>query len=169
MWLLLTALAIAAPGKKPGKWDGVETDILSRAVLPAPAESLFSHVLELRNVQALWPQDCIGSWELGDRTYGEGASAAIRYDIGLMHRSLTMTLARAEATRYVEFDHAGNKGFITRILFAPTEGGTEVRLESYFAGPPKVFQGYYHSVMKPEWEGCHARVLDNLGKAVPAP
>jgi hypothetical protein len=168
MWILLSALALAAPPKKPGKWDGVDTDIRASAVLPGTPEALFGHVLELKNVQALWPTDCIGTWELGERTFGEGASAAVRYDIGMMHRPLTMTLARADANRYVELDHAGNKGFVTRFLFTAVEGGTEVKLESYFAGPPKLLLGYYHRVMKPEWEGCHARVLKALGAAVPA-
>ncbi len=167
MWLLLSSLVFAADPAKPGKWDGVDTDIKASKVVAAPAASLIAHVLDLRNLQQLWPEDCVGVWELGDRTFGEGASAAVRYDMGLMHRRLTMTLARVEAPRYVEYDHAGKRGFVTRFLFTESESGTEVRLESYFAGPPRPLLGYYHQVVKPEWQACHARVLDALALAVP--
>jgi hypothetical protein len=122
----------------------------------------------------------VGRWEVGQRTSGEGATAAVRYDIGLMHRSLALTVSRIVPGRYVDWDHPGRKGFVTRFTVAPLEGApaeggpadgaaapaTRVTMQSYFTGPQWPLRRYYHRVMKPEWEACQARTLAALDQAL---
>lgn len=160
MWLLMIGAALA------GKFDGMETSVdVTRLVAVAP-EAAYAHVLDLNHVKAMFPRECIGLFVIGERSFGEGANALVRYDMGLMHRKLPMTLVRADAPRIIDFDHVGPRGFITRWHFEPVEGGTNVRIETPLSGPPKLLLGYYHNVVKTEWEGCYATALDNLSRAV---
>jgi uncharacterized protein YndB with AHSA1/START domain len=164
MLLLLQALPAFA-----GKWDGLPTDIVAERVIQAPAERVTGALADLALVSKLVPADCIGRWEVGQRTAGEGATAQVRYDIGLMHRSLALTVSRVVTGRYVDWDHPGRTGFVTRFTVAPlpdSEGSSRVKMESYFTGPPWPLKRYYHRVMKPEWEGCQGRTLEALSRSL---
>lgn len=156
MLLLLLPIALA------GKWDGAPTDIQADRVVPAPREQIFSHLLDLAHLRALFPADCVGLWEPGERTFGEGATAIVRYDIAAMHRKLPMTLIRADAPRSIDFDHLGPRGFLTRWSLEEVDGGTKVSLLTPINAPPWPFSGYYHRVIRPEWTECYARTLQNL-------
>ncbi|MDP2304846.1 MAG: SRPBCC family protein [Pseudomonadota bacterium] len=164
MLLLLIPMALA------GKWDGAETDIHAERVIAAPPEAVFSYLLDLGHLRAIFPTDCVGKWEPGERTFGEGANAIVRYDMAAMHRTLPMTLVRAEAPRIIDLDHLGPRGFITRWTLTPEPPGeegsaTKVRLETPLNAPPAPFRGYFQNVVRPEWMGCYTRTLDNLAGA----
>jgi uncharacterized protein YndB with AHSA1/START domain len=160
MWLAAIGLAMA------GKWDGVDTDIRQERVIAATPEQVFGYLLDLKHLQAIFPLDCVGHWEIGERSFGEGANAIVRYDMAMMHRTLPMTLVRATAPTYIDFDHVGPKGFITRWSLAEAEGGTKVTVLTPLSAPPPPFTGYYFNTVKPEWEGCYARALENLEKGL---
>lgn len=163
MLLLLVPLALA------GKWDGAETDIYAERVVPAPRDAVFAYLLDLAHLRAIFPTDCVGLWEPGIRTFGEGASAIVRYDVAAMHRKLAMTLVRADAPSLIDFDHLGPRGFITRWSLSENEsGGTKVRIETPLNAPPDPFRGYYQNVVRPGWIECYSRTLDNLAGALPA-
>jgi hypothetical protein len=156
MLLLLLPTALA------GKWDAAPTDIQTERVIAAPREAIFSHLLDLGHLRALYPEDCVGLWEPGERTFGEGASAIVRYDIAAMHRKLPMTLVRADAPRVIDFDHLGPKGFVTRWSLEEVDGGTKVSVLTPINAPPWPFTAYYHKVIRPEWIQCYATTLENL-------
>lgn len=160
MFLLLTGLAFA------GKWDEAIADVQATAVIPAAPETVFGFLLDLANLQRIFPADCIGDWEPGERTFGEGASTWVRYDMAAMHRRLPMTLTVADAPRRVDFDHLGSRGFITRWTLEPADGGSRVTVLTPLNPPPRPFRGYYFKKVKPEWEGCYQRALAALGTAV---
>lgn len=162
MLLFLLPMALA------GKWDTAETDIRAERVIAAAPETVFSHLLELRHLRAILPVDCVGLWEPGERTFGEGANAIVRYDIAAMHRKLAMTLVRADAPRTIDFDHLGARGFITRWSLAPAAEGasTVVRIETPLNAPPAPFRGYFQNVVRPEWLRCYKRTLDNLAEVL---
>jgi hypothetical protein len=165
MWIFLVGAALA--GSTPGKYDALNPDIeVSRVIASEPA-TLFAYMLDLTHVQALFPPDCIGLWQMGQRTSGVGATAVVRYDMALMHRKLGMTLTHAVEPAYIDFDHPGPKGFVTRWHFDTdaASGGTNVRIETPLNGPPWPLKGYYFNVVKPEWEGCYRRTLENLATA----
>ncbi len=164
MLLLLAALAHAAP--TPSPLAALPTDIAAERVLAVGPEAIFPKLTDLTALRAAYPADCIGAWELGARTVGEGATAAVRYDIAMMHRRLTMTVSKAEPNRYVDLDHPSNKGFVTRFVLEPTDAGTRVTMTTWFGGIPKLLLSYYHKVMLPEWQGCQARTLESLARMV---
>lgn len=160
MLLLLTCLSLA------GEWDEVSADVRASKVINAAPEAIFSFILDLENLRRITPVDCVGEWTLGERVYGEGASAWVRYDMAAMHRRLPMTLIVADAPRRVDFDHLGARGFVTRWTLEGADGGTLVSILTPLNPPPKPFRRYYHSRVKPEWEGCYVRTLDALGAAL---
>lgn len=163
MWIVWTAAALASP------YDGMNGDIqVSRTLTGVAPEQVFSYVLDLKHLQAITPADCVGKWEFGERTFGEGASAMVRYDMGAMHRKLPMTLTRAEHLRFIDYDHVGPKGFLTRWHFDVSDAGTKITIETPIEPPPNPFKGYYFNVVKPEWTACYERTLDNLAQAVAA-
>jgi hypothetical protein len=153
MLLLLSSLALA------GTWDNVSTDIHARGRVTASPEAVTTLVSDLARMKALVPADCVGRWEPGLRTSGEGATSEVRYDIGLMHRTLPLVVSKVVPGRYVDWDHPGKKGFVTRWALTPDGDGTFLDMTSYFAGPGWPLRRYYHGVMKPEWEGCQARTV----------
>lgn len=153
MLLLLSSLALAST------WDNVSTDIHARGRVTASPEAVTTLVSDLARMKALVPTDCVGRWEAGMRTAGEGATSEVRYDIGLMHRTLPLVVSKVVPGRYVDWDHPGKKGFVTRWTLTPDGDGTFLDMTSYFAGPGWPLRRYYHGVMKPEWEGCQARMV----------
>ncbi len=160
MLLFLLPVALA------GKWDGAPSDIQVDRVIPAEPQAVFSYLLDLSHLRAIFPEDCVGLWEPGERTFGEGANAIVRYDIAAMHRKLPMTLVRAEAPHHIDFDHLGPRGFVTRWSLEPADGGTKVTILTPINAPPWPFRGYYHQVVRPEWTECYARTLENLAGAL---
>ncbi len=156
MLLLVSSLALA------GTWDDVSTDIHAKARVTAAPESVTALVSDLARMKALVPPDCVGRWDLGMRTAGEGATSEVRYDIGLMHRTLPLVVSKVVPGKYVDWDHPGKKGFVTRWALAPDGDGTMLDMTSYFAGPGWPLRRYYHGVMKTEWEGCQARTLEAI-------
>lgn len=160
MLLLLTRLALAS------EWDERVADVTATAQIPALPEVVFNHLLDLEHLRAILPTDCVGRWEPGERTFGEGASAIVRYDMALMYRKLAMTLTKADAPRTIEFDHLGNRGFVTRWTITQVENGSEVTVLTPLNPPPKPFRKYYYTKVQPEWTECYRRTLENLAREI---
>lgn len=159
-------LIFLVPTALAGRWDGVDPDIHAERLVQAEPQAVFQHLLDLANLRAMFPTDCVGLWEPGERTFGEGANAMVRYDMAAMHRKLPMTLVHADAPRTVDLDHLGNRGFVTRFTLTAVEGGTKVAIDTPLNAPPWPFDAYYFKTVKPEWTQCYVRSLDNLATAV---
>lgn len=173
MLLLCARFALAdetpettAPVKGPHQWDDKVADISASALIPAPPATVFNYMLDLSHWSTIYGKECIGSMELGDRTFGEGANAMVRYDMGMMHRKLPMTLTHANAPTSIDFDHLGKLGFITRWTLVESGGGTQVTILSPLNPPPKPLRGYYFTVVQPEWKACYETALVNLAKVL---
>lgn len=152
--------------KKAGKWDGHVADIRAEGLVPAPPEAVFAYALDMSHWPVLFPETCVGRLELGERTYGEGATAIVRYDMGMMHRKLPVTLTHATAPDRIDFEHVGKKGFFTRWSFVGESGGTRVTLLTPLNAPPKPLQGYYYTVVQAEWTECYETVIANLARVL---
>ena len=162
MWLFFVVSSFAK-----NKWEGVPADVrVERSISAAPA-SIYNYLQDLERVKALFPEGCIGKWEPGVNTVGLGATAAVRYDFAALHRKLTITLAREEADRYVDFDHPGNKGFVIRFLLEPGADGTLVKLSSPLNPPPFPFRGYFYKAVREEWVSCYTGALEALEALAP--
>lgn len=168
LFLLLSRLALAEETEtKPAhKWDDAVADVTATGFVPAAPEAVFAYALDISHWVVLFPSTCMGRLEPGDRTYGEGANAIVRYDMAMMHRKLAVTLTHASAPDRIDFDHLGNKGFITRWSFVAENGGTRVTLDTPLNPPPKPLRGYYYTAVQPEWKSCYDAVIANLARVL---
>lgn len=159
MILMLTAALAADPPPS--------ADIVSEAVVAPSPEALAAVLTDTARFRQALPADCVSRFEPGPITVGKGASARLRYDMGAMHRTLTFTISRLEVTptrTIVDFDHATDRGFVTRWVMEAGEGGTTVRVRTALNPPPWPFTAYYFSGVQPEWTSCQARFIDEVAR-----
>lgn len=161
MWTLLLSLALAEP--IPADRNA---DVVASKVIAAPVETLYPHILDLKQLQAISDEGCVGRWVFGKLTSGVGATASMRYHAGAMHRRLEMTLTKADENKRITLDHAGNKGFITTWDFTPQDTSTQVEVHTWLAIPPKPFRRYYFNKVQPAWVVCQQKALQNLADAI---
>jgi len=161
----LATLALLTPAAEaaPAQGASPNSDVTATRLIPLPAEALYNHLLDLRNHERIWPDDCAKKWVHGDVSVGPGASAQLVYVPSLMRRKLTTTLARADDGRLIDIDHAGNKGFVTRWRLTPEgEGATRIDVHTYIQAPPKPFERLYFDKVRPAWQLCHQQALATL-------
>lgn len=166
---MFLALSLLASPALAGKYDAMVADIKVSADVRATPEAVFSYLLDFKNLQALMP--CTSNWEMSQRTFGEGASAMVRYDVAAMHRKLPVSLSRADAPYRIDLEHLGNLGFTTVItLAAPasTDGApvTTVTILTPLNPPPWPVRKYFYDAVQVEWQQCYATTLTNLAAAV---
>jgi hypothetical protein len=124
-------------------------------------EAVFAHFLDVRNVQTAAPADCMKRWLFYGRTEGMGAQFRVVYSMEGWRRRLDVSVVEAEPVRRIDWDHHGNRGFITRFLFESAELGTTVTVRTYLADPPWPFRKYYARRVQPAWEECYRELLRN--------
>jgi uncharacterized protein YndB with AHSA1/START domain len=166
MPLLLLGSALASP------WDGKDPDVRAEAVVSASPEQVYAVLTDLKLLRKATPETCVGRWELGTKTVGPGSTATVRYDMAAMHRNLVMALTNAEPSWKVEFEHAGNTGFITQWTLTVEGGGTKVSMTSLLEAPPWPFKAYYYETVQPTWAWCQAQMIAGVGRLAaeqPAP
>lgn len=161
--MLLSLLLPAALAADPPS----SADIVSERVVSASPEALAAVLLDLSRYATALPPACVGRLKIGTPATGLGAKARIRYDMAAMHRNLDMTVSRADvsATRaVVDFDHASDRGFITRWFLESQADGTHVKVTTAINPPPWPFTKYYFDAVKPEWDTCQGQIVENVAK-----
>lgn len=151
--LLLAGLAHA---------DGADPDIRAEAVVAVSPEQVYAVLTDLEKLALAYPSTCIGRWERGAKTAGPGATAVVRYDIATMHRKLVMALINAEPTWKVEFEHAGDRGFITQWTLTIDPLGTKVAVKTLMNPPPWPFTRYYFDTIQPDWQWCQQQAIQGV-------
>jgi len=172
---MFALLALVSPFPFPAmaaRYKDAVADVSASSTIAATPEQIFTHLLDFKNLQASIP--CIGKWEMSQRTFGEGASAMVRYDLGAMHRKLPVSLSRADAPYRIDLEHLGNLGFTTVIHLAaqPSQDGRPSTLVSILTplnAPPWPFRPYYYGAVQVEWNQCYAATLNNIATALAAP
>lgn len=151
-----------------GKWDGVSADVSVSGTVSASPDVVYAHLLDLNHLRALFTEECVGEWENGNRSAGFGATAAVRYDFGAMHRRLSLTVSKGEPGRYLDLDHPGNKGFVTRFMLTPGADGasTTVEMTTRLNPPPWPVKGTFYKRVQPEWTTCYQTFLTRLDEAL---
>lgn len=153
-------LLFLVPAASAEKWP--VADIVATASVAATPAEMLTVLVDLPRVGPLLPRECVGTWTPGTPSVGKGATAVVRYDMAAMHRKLAMTVTRAddEGQRViVDWDHAGNRGFVTRWVAEASEGGSKVTLTTPINPPPWPFTAYYYQAVKPEWDRCQASFI----------
>lgn len=161
--LLIAGLSFAASA-----WDGKDPDVKADALLSAPPEAVYAVLTDLRALRAATPTACVGRWEYGSKVVGPGATSIVRYDIAGMHRTLVMTLSSAEPTWKVDFDHAGQTGFITQWTITLESSGTRVAVTTLIEAPPWPFKAYYFETVQPDWQWCEQQTLAGVARLAAA-
>jgi len=157
MWFLLLPIGFAA-----NPWDNHDASIRVEKLVSASPMEIFEAVDDLKELSEVFPATCLQDWALSGQTAGVGARGRVTYRFEKLKRRLTVTISKAETGRYVELDHLGPKGFITRWLMVEEEEGTKLSLETFMNPPPWPFKGYYFKVIQPKWHACYELTLDNL-------
>ena len=153
-----------------GTWDGKSGDVVAQRDIAVAPEILFPLTADLAVFQLIFPADCATDWILGATSSGSGARATVRYDIAGVRRKLSAVITVATASRLVDIDHEGKKGFITRFELVPNvAGGTHVTMSTFLNPPPKPFQGIYFKKVQPAWNICQVKALDALAAKAGAP
>lgn len=157
MWFLMLQVGFAA-----NSWEGHDASIRVEKLVEVSAADIYAEVNDLRSLSEIFPATCVQDWALSGQTEGLGARGRVTYRFEKLKRRLTVTISKAEAGRYVELDHLGSKGFISRWLMVEEEGGTTLSLETFMNPPPWPFRGYYYRSIQPKWRACYELTLDNL-------
>ncbi|MCO4744655.1 MAG: SRPBCC family protein [Proteobacteria bacterium] len=155
---MLTVLLASALAASP--YADANADVVTSATVPAPREAVHAALEDLDTFKAILP--CASDWAFGSVRKGQGASVELTYDVASMHRRLTAVVSKTEAPRLVDFDHAGNKGFVTRWKLTEQADGTLVELTTYLNAPPWPFRKVYFKRVQPAWEACYDEALAAL-------
>lgn len=141
--------------------------VAATASMEAPPEAVFPLLEDLEVFQQVLP--CASDWSFGTVRQGLGASVQLTYDIGSMHRRLNAAISQVKAPRVVDYDHAGNKGFVTRWEVEPEGAGSAVRVTTYINPPPWPFRKLFFERIEPQWVACYEAALAGLAERVPEP
>jgi len=109
----------------------------------------------------LLPERC-GRVVSANEGRGKGASFRIVYTMALWKRRLDADVTRATVEQGIEWDHQGNRGFITRWRQAEVDGMPSLVVTTWMNPPPWPFKRYYFKTIKPRWELCYRQMLDGL-------
>lgn len=158
LWLT-TSLAAAQDSPNPD-------DVFADRILEAPVSRVFEELQAPSRIAQLFPGDCATDWSFSGPEEGLGARLSTTYHAGAMHRDLEGMLTRSEAEWIVELHYEGLRGFTTHFLIEPAVTGedetTKVRIISYLGPPPWPFKGHFYKKVKPAWQDCYERVLQQL-------
>lgn len=142
-----------------------EGDIVVERTIVAPPELLFDRLHDPRSAAGLAPSTCMRKWRF-DPSVGADDSFRVVYLMELFRRKLDVRVKAAQRPERFEWDHLGNKGFVTRFTFDAVDEGTRVTLHTYLAEPPRPFRKYYLNTVKPRWERCYEGFLEAVAKSV---
>jgi len=148
-----------------GRWDGVDANVVSKTTLTAAPAAVYAQIDDWNGLRANLDTGCVNDWVVGDRADGIGAEARMTYHNAMMHRRITARIAKLVPNRYVDLEHVGNKGFVTRFELKESGAGTEVTMTTYTNAPPWPLKGYYFKRVKPAWTTCQERMLANLANS----
>lgn len=163
------ALLLSAPAHADdvdGKQEG--SDIVATGIVHAPPEVVSPRLADLDEVILVAPETCMRRWEVGPDVAGVGATFEVTYLLEAFRRRLKGTVTKDEVGRLVEWDHAGNRGFVTRWSFEAVEGGTQVRAHTFIMAPPRPLRRYYTNRVQPAWVACYEELIQALDARISA-
>lgn len=155
-WTLAMGLALAGP------WDNKNADVSAWRELPAAPHDVYLALTDLPTLARLMPQSCAQDWEFGEVSAGLGATASVTYRWDVVRRRLNATLTKTQRDAWLDLDHAGSKGFVTRFTLEPKDQHTRVTVTSYVNPPPWPLKGRFFQTIQPIWTNCYVDPLANL-------
>ncbi len=159
MWMFFTGLALAA-----NPYEGVNADVVASRYLNADASTIYDVLLDLETSLALIP--CADEPIVTNDFRGEGGAFQTTYVLGWMNRVLQGKVSSALEDQVIDWDHAGERGFVTRWKLEVEGAGTRVTLTTYLSGPPFPLRRYFYKRIHPKWTICHQEALQALAATV---
>ncbi len=149
-WFLGTALA-------------EDADVIAARNVSVPAEAVYTLIADLGNHGRFMDAACTADWSAVAPNAAGKPAVAVTYDLGLLHPRLSMVVDRAEAPRWIDFDHEGKRGFITRFKVEPVTADTaRVSIHTFVDPPGFPLRRYYFTRVRPKWTACYVASLDRL-------
>ena len=160
VWMLWIAWVFGAPAEP-------DSNVMAELELSHSPQQVFEQLVDTKDVAALFPGHCARKWEFENTVVGKGARVRVTYRAALMRRRLTATVTRTDANTRVEWDHEGNRGFVTRwTIREGGDGGSIVELKTWIQPAPWPLRKYYFNRVQPEWQRCYSDVLQNLKRTL---
>jgi hypothetical protein len=135
--------------------------VATRDVAAAPAQ-VVAALADLHRAEALFDEGCVGAWEVGPRSSGEGATVDLRWTPGPMNRRLTVRVVDVDGERKVVWEGEGPRGFFVYWRVAAAGDGSAVKVETPLLPPPWPVRGLFHHEVKPAWQACYEAALARL-------
>lgn len=135
-----------------------DSDLHVERRIQAPPETIAAHLASTADFEHLFA-GCTRDWVHGPEAVGP---ARVTYRILSFRRRLTARVHVRQPNRVVELDHEGDKGFVTRFTLTPTDGGTDVSLDTWLNPPGWPFRRYYSDSVQPTWKACYEEALTRL-------
>ena len=156
VWLAVLSLAWAGP-------ENVE----AQTSIDASPEVITDYLSDLARVAALFPESCAQRWSFEPPTDGAVVGGEVVYRAGWLRRKLPVRYGEVVPGSYVDLDHPGEKGFVTRFQVEGTdEGATAVTMTTFLSPPRWPLVKLYGNQVQPIWRDCHLRTLDALSSAL---
>jgi len=159
----------AAFSGRPFRPFVVETSLLNCYGLSALSTFLHIPFLCLKRAsleRALALMPCADEPVITSNTLSEGGAFDVTYTVGFMNRQLSGSVRSAIPGQVVDWDHEGERGFITRWKIEPEGEGARVTLTTYLNQPPFPVRRYFYNRVQPNWTVCHQDALQGLAEAV---
>lgn len=156
--LLTLPAAAAEPAEEPS------SDVVAQREIAASPQAIYEVLLDTPRMARLAPERCMRKWEVAP----DGQSFRVVYLVEAFRRKLDAQVTAPEAARRLEWDHLGNKGFVTRFSLAEAEAGTRLTLTTYVAPPGWPLRRYYAKTVQPAWVDCYETFLEAIASEVEA-
>jgi|GEM_PF-2915789 len=166
-WLVVGVLA-ASPAAAADDKALPSGDVVAQRTIHAPADVVYTQLLDLESHESWWPEGCTQKWEFGTTTVGVGANVRLTYRVAMMRRRLTATISEGDPGRYLKLDHAGKRGFATTWTLEAVGEDTKVEVHTWVDPPPWPLTATYMNTIRPAWKECHKGLLDNVARSMPA-
>ena len=166
--LLLASPALAQDPADPAADPADGADIIATGLVHAPPEVVSPRLADMDEVILVAPDTCLRKWEFGPKVVGEGAQFKVTYLMEAFRRRLRGSVTKVEPGKRVEWDHEGNRGFVTRWSFEPVDDGTQVTVRTYILEPPRPLRRYYSNRVKPAWVECYSQMIQALDARISA-
>jgi hypothetical protein len=158
VWAVVLGVALAG-----NPWKDLSADVVAAGEVPLTPEQVTARLSDLDGVAADLPDTCWRRWAVGLPPAGVGARARVTTTASWMRRRLTLQVAEVDAGRRVDWDHLGDRGWVTRWTVEATSAATSrVTYHTYLNPPPWPFRRLFHELVRPVWEACAADAIASL-------
>lgn len=160
-WFLAAVAAQAAPV--------TGGDVFAERTVAAPAAQVYAAVSSLDALARFIDPACATEWSAVATGPDGLAATEVTWHLGLLHPRLSVVVDRSEAPRWIDYDHRGKRGFITRFTVEPVgEESARVSIHTFIDPPKWPLRRTYDTRVRPSWTACYVDSLERLAGLVAA-